>query len=163
VTVEYRVHLADVARVARAFEILRELLRGEPNYGQRYLVARGLAEGRVENYLHKVTTGELNQLRQVGVIAGRAGEPIVLTPGFLAMVDAPPVASRRIHARDPRRDAINTLRAVLDALALGDAGWPDVESALAPLRDVISRQCCERDTNLDGDCPVHPPEPRRRV
>lgn len=163
-TVNYQVPIADVARVARAFEILRELLHGEPNLGQRYLVARGLVEGPIERYLHMVTTGEVNQLRQAGVVVGRVGEPIVLTPGFLAEVDAPPVAPRRTRSRDPRRDAINVLRAVLDQLALGDAGWPDVEVALAPLRDVMSRQCCERDNDLDGNCPVHP-EPRhgRRV
>lgn len=170
----YQIAIDDVPRVARALAAARVMMRGDLSRHQSAVVAQVILNGRAM----VMRGGWANQLRVAGVLAPApdvqpADETMIaLVPSarLLAAMCAedppPPVAppfESPAYQRNPRRATMRVLRNALNLFEGGAAAWADVDAAVAALRDVVSRQCCERDNDLDGNCDVHREQWRPKV
>ncbi len=169
-TASIAIPLDDVPRVARALVLAETWAQRELAPYQRAVIAHALLEG------HTVVRSDVaDQMRAIGVLVlaedqsrgyhAREHTVLKLAADFvsalravLAPVDRPPTAGP-----DPRREAIRALRIAGHHFEGGTAPLSAVTAAYEQLRDVVSRQCCERDRDLDGNCDVHREKWKPRV
>lgn len=160
----YQVAIDDIPRVAAALAAARSLLRHDLVRTQSAIVAEAVLVGRVV----APRSGPVHQLRGAGVLSAAEEQPhdetviaVVPSDALLAKMRGDEIPRRPPDARaaswrsNPRAEALRLVRGALNRFEVGDAAWEDVGAAVAALRDVVSRQCCERDNDLDGNCDVH--------